>query len=95
MVKFNTRQKRLRMVDIEINIISARYVSESVPEGLWQTLKRKSEISGKPFPVGSKIVMVMYVQEGKQCSGAVHWDELPSDVQASLKTVGDCWQEKQ
>lgn len=77
-----------RTVDVEIEIISARVVTKHCPEGLWQSLKRKSAISGKPFPEGSYVVAVMYIDDGEQQSGSVRCDELPDDIQAAIDATG-------
>lgn len=77
-----------RKVDVVIDIISARVVTRHCPEGLWQSLRRKSEISGKGFPEGSFIVAVMFFENEQQQSGAVHFDELPEEIQAVVDAEG-------
>lgn len=90
-MNITTKQKRLRTVEVPITLISAGHLMRDIPAGLWQSLKRKSAISGKPFPPGSNVVMVMYQMDGQQMSGGVHLEELPAEIRTVVE-AGELWQ---
>lgn len=92
-VRLIAKQRRSVLVDVPIMLVAARLCTNSVEAGLWQSLKRHSALSGKPFPVGSSIVMVMYRDGDTQLSGACHLDELPAEVQGVV-VEGKTWKEK-
>lgn len=82
------KRKRHRTVELSLTLLSAGNLMRCIPDGLWQSLNRRSAISNDPFPVGSNVVMVMYELEGKRLSGAVHLEELPDDVRAGVEAGG-------
>lgn len=88
-----SKQRRMRVVYVVIELVSARPPMMNIPEGLWQSLKRKSVISQSPFSPGSNVVMVMYKQDGLTYSGAVHLEELPDNVREVIES-GQTWKEK-
>lgn len=92
-MKLISKQQRMRYVYISIELISAIPPMMNIPEGLWQSLKRKSVISGKTFPHGSNIVMIMYREGGHRLSGAVHLEELPDNVREVIES-GQTWKEE-
>ena len=92
MKKLLAKQMRLRTVEVSLDLISAGHLMLNIPAGLWQSLKRKSALSSKPFPPGSNVVMVMYEMDGQRMSGAVHLEELPADVRTVVE-AGELWQD--
>ena len=79
-------------VEIQFTLTSAGDLMRDIRAGLWQTLERKSAMSGKPFPAGSNVVMVTYLSDGEQLSGAVHLEELPESVRKNVED-GATWME--
>src|SRR3972149_6345261 len=55
-------------VETQFTLTSAGDLMRDIRAGLWQTLERKSAMSGKPFPAGSNVVMVTYLSDGEQLS---------------------------
>jgi hypothetical protein len=90
MTTIPAKRQRLRTIEMPLTLLSAGHLMRNIPNGLWQSLKRTSAISGKKFPVGSNVVMVMYELDGAQQSGAVHLEELPDDVRAVVE-AGEFW----
>ncbi len=93
-MKVKAKQMRQRKVELEFELISAGHLMQNIPSGLWQSLNKKSVLSGEKFPPGSNIAMVMYRDEhGNQCSGAVHLHELPPVIH-DVVAGGALWTSK-